>query len=120
METVINNNDKRCQAMRSTFPLAILASSLITATVTHADQTANDQTYRVCNVSGCQTSLINQTVNRMEEYTKTQYPIVLVHGINGYAEQVFKDKKTTRCKENTGQLFLSVFMKVEQRFLWLP
>lgn len=79
--------------MRSTFPLAILVSTLVTSTVTHADQTANDQTYRVCNVSGCQTSLINQTVNRMEEYTKTQYPIVLVHGINGYAEQVFKDKK---------------------------
>ena len=70
--------------MRNIFPLATLASTVILLSA----MTAQAATYQVCNASGCSNSPINSAVEIKDDYTQTKNPIVFVHGINGYAEQV--------------------------------
>jgi len=67
--------------MRNISLLTVLMSALAHATVAQAS------TYQVCNASSCFNSLINSSVEVKDDYTKTKYPVVFVHGINGYAER---------------------------------
>jgi len=80
----INNNEltKTKVFMRNNFLSTVLLSALVSATTAQANAT-----YQVCDAYHCFNSLINTSVEVKDDYTKTKYPIVFVHGINGYAEK---------------------------------
>ena len=66
--------------MRNIFSLAVLASSLVLTA------TAQAATYQMCTSYGCNNSSVNPNLSVTSDYAKTQYPIVLAHGISGVAE----------------------------------